>query len=547
MSDTLTSRTAVTFRLRATLYARTAAALFVLVQLCGCVTGIESTPPRFGLSEAMMIRDARSSRASTYDVSGGNGDAFTLQPQETRSLAAIDGSGCIKHIYWTYIIKDSETRAKLFRDMILRMYWDGEETPSVECPLGDFFGISNCQVRPIDSLVLVANPGVNACAETYGLNCYFPMPFTDGARIEVTNDSDTLLSIWCHIDYETYTKPPVWLKQAGRFHAQFRRCNPTTIAKSGGVNKTGEDNYVILDAAGRGALAGYMLSVDNITGGWWGAGDDMVFIDGEVWPPSFHGTGSEEIFGGGAVPNVEYSGPYTGFHLVENRYGHPWSRKNGMYRFFVHDPIRFRESIRVTVEHGHANDLANDYSSVAYWYQDEPHAAFPILPSREMRQVRASHRVDPPVEGELQAEYLIDSVRSSGDQTIFNRYANDAVKWSGGAFLWLNGDSVDDFVSIQVPVEADGTYEVAMHLAKATDFGAFQLSIDGKNVGRPFDGYNSEGGWGFSHIIVSDEVSFGAVALTEGLHTFEFRVVGKNEAATSYMVGVDCILLKPVE
>jgi hypothetical protein len=102
----------------------------------------------------------------------------------------------------------------------------------------------------------------------------------------------------------------------------------------------------------------------------------MVFIDAERWPPSIHGTGTEEIFGGGACPNREYSGPYSGFHLISRP---DWSGKNGMYRFFVTDPVRFRKSIRVTIEHGHNNDLANDYSSVAYWYQAEPHKPFPQL------------------------------------------------------------------------------------------------------------------------------------------------------------------------
>lgn len=108
----------------------------------------------------------------------------------------------------------------------------------------------------------------------------------------------------------------------------------------------------------------------------------MIFIDGEEWPPSIHGTGTEEIFGGGACPNREYAGPYTGFHLISNP---DWSGKNGMYRFFVTDPIRFQKSIRVTIEHGHNNDLANDYSSVAYWYQTEPHKTFPPFPPVEER------------------------------------------------------------------------------------------------------------------------------------------------------------------
>ncbi len=165
--------------------------------------------------------------------------------------------------------------------------------------------------------------------------------------------------------------------------AQWRRENPTRpvcqpAGRWAGKNLDGAENYVILDAEGRGNFVGFVLSVDNIAGGWWGEGDDMIFIDGEEWPPSLHGTGTEEIFGGGACPDREFSGLYAGFHLVSNP---DWSGKNGMYRFYVADSIRFAKSIRATIEHGHDNNLGNDYCSVAYWYQDEPHKRFPSLPA----------------------------------------------------------------------------------------------------------------------------------------------------------------------
>jgi hypothetical protein len=134
---------------------------------------------------------------------------------------------------------------------------------------------------------------------------------------------------------------------------------------------------VLLEAEGQGNLAGIVLHVDNLTGGWWGEGDDMIFVDGEPFPPSFHG----------ACPSDEYAGPYHGFHLIEDPH---WGGKTGMYRFYVHDPVRFQRSLRVTIEHGHNNDLANDYSSIAYWYQREPHRPFPPLPPREARLPRRS-------------------------------------------------------------------------------------------------------------------------------------------------------------
>jgi len=504
----------------------------------------QDTPPPF--VERMRLRDARTARVSSWDRTGGNQDWITIKPGQTAVLADIAGPGCIKHIYWTYIIEKQDLRRRLFRDVILRMYWDDEKTPSVESPIGDFFGVSNGLPRPLRSLDLVVNPGGLGGETSVGLNCYFPMPFSKHARIDITYDTPPPadpIGIWYHIDYEVYPASPEWLVGAGRFHAQFRHCRSPKDMKAGGINKTGSENYVILEARGQGHLAGYVLGVDNITGGWWGEGDDMVFIDGESWPPSFHGTGTEEIFGGGACPSVEYSGPYTGFHLVENRDGDQWYGKNAMYRSFVRDPIRFRESIRVTLEHGHANDMANDYSSVAYWYQREPHAPFPPLPSRAERQPISDYPTEPSdFAGAIEAEKLFTTAKTSGKPLFVARHGGP--KWSGGRWLWYHGTTPGDFFSVAVPVKDAGKYEVLMNLVKATDFGTFQLHIDGKPVGQPFDGYNGTGGSGPTHVVKAEKVGFGKTELTAGTHPFEFRLVGKNTSATSYMVGLDCILLR---
>jgi hypothetical protein len=195
--------------------------------------------------------------------------------------------------------------------------------------------------------------------------------------------------VWFHIEYERMSKLPTGL---GRFHATWNRENPTQPVGSTvnttlhtAINDSGTDNFVVLDAAGHGSLVGIFLNIDNTTAKWYGEGDDMIFIDGEKWPPSYHGTGSEEIFGGGACPTAEYAGPYTGFHLIGNL---DYSGKISMYRFYVNDPVRFRKSIRMTIEHGHANNFGNDYSSTAFWYQAEPHQPFGALPPALARRPR---------------------------------------------------------------------------------------------------------------------------------------------------------------
>jgi hypothetical protein len=216
------------------------------------------------------------------------------------------------------------------------------------------------------------------------------MPFANHAKIEIDNQSKFPVILYYHIDYELCNSIEGNL---GRFHAQWRRENPTKAVPplgmeyryGGAKNLTGEENYTILEAEGDGHVIGIMLGVDNLEGGWWGEGDDMIFIDGEIWPPSIHGTGTEELFGLAYCPTYEYTTLYCGFQLISKE---DWSGKNAAYRFFLFDPIRFKKSIKITIEHGHANNLSNDYSSVAFWYQTEPHSHFPTMPSPEERLPR---------------------------------------------------------------------------------------------------------------------------------------------------------------
>ena len=346
-------------------------------------------------SEMVRLSSGTSARISSFDRSGGNIDARAIAPGDTLELADIPDAGCIRHIYFTVIGPDP-AKVDYLQDLVLRMYWDGEIEPSVETPFGDFFGQGHGRITFFRSLMVTVNEGAEmAGAETtltVGFNTYFPMPFENGARLTLTNEGDQPVgACWYHIDYETLERVP---KHVGRFHAQYRQEKPTrpvgalanmNVCSGEGLNIDGAENYVILEAEGQGNFAGYFLNVENFAHTWYGEGDDMIFIDGAAWPPSFHGTGSEEIFGGGACPNIAYAGPYTGFHHTANK---DYFGTISMYRFYVNDPIRFRQSIRATIEHGHNNNFSNDYSSVAFWYQAEPHAPFEKLPPVEERRRR---------------------------------------------------------------------------------------------------------------------------------------------------------------
>jgi hypothetical protein len=383
------------------------------------------------LRSLFTFTGARSRRASSWDRSGGNQDFVTVMPGQTAVLLEQDGPGCVTHLYCALAFPELTD----YRDAILRCYWDGEDTPSVEVPLGDFFTLAHARIRLVQSALVAVNPGLGA---SHGLNAYFPMPFASHARVTVEHRGERPLggllpALWYHVEYEVYDRPLP--DDALRFHAQWRHEAPTeavgphpNVQLHDGHNVDGAQNYLALDAVGAGQMIGLVLQINNVAGGWYGEGDDMVFVDGEAWPPSIHGTGTEEIFGGGACPAREYAGPYSGFHLIESP---DYAGLVGAYRWFVHDPIRFTRALRWTVEHGHANNFANQYASVAYWYQSEPHAPFPSLPPAD-----ALRPPLPAVYDETRAAFfdaLLEALRGGGGAAL-SRVASLGELFYAGRF-----------------------------------------------------------------------------------------------------------------
>ncbi len=341
------------------------------------------------LASLARLRDYKSRRLSSWDRSGGNADNIFVQPGETKSLGEVNGAGCVRHIWVTTMAIPSEEHELV--GLVLRMFWDGEDSASVEAPLSDFFGIAFGMRRNFSSQPLQMSP-----QDGRGMNCWFPMPFAEGARFEIENQGKSGRLFYYYIDYEEHEQADPDL---ARFHASWNRLNPsagTARAKGYGrsdygygddkpvgpgfalsgpwreANLTGEQNYVILEAEGRGHYVGCNLGVDVFerqVNDWYGEGDDMIFIDGEPWPPRLHGTGTEDYFNTAFCPKQEFSAPYHGITVYSGNDAWPWGGKNAMYRFHIEDPIAFEHSIRVSIETGHDNALANDYWSTAYWYQ----------------------------------------------------------------------------------------------------------------------------------------------------------------------------------
>jgi len=329
--------------------------------------------PTDPLSELTKPHDYVLKRVSSYDRTGGNDDYRPLAPGDTLTLLDETGPAEISHV-WITIADDERFHLK---KLVLRMFWDGESSPSVEAPVGDFFGLGLGDYFLYQSVPL-------AVGGDKALNCFFPMPFQKHARITLTNEGQQRAeAVYWNIDLRAYKSalPPDTLY----FHAQYRQATPNKAFPTNKINLDGKDNYVWLEAAGRGHFAGVTMSVIENQDGWWGEGDDMFFVDGERLP-SISGTGSEDYFlgawdfGGKAFSYGLFGAPVVGQELQ----GGHWS----LYRFHLDSPIPFTKSLRATIEHGHANDRGDNFYSVAYWYQNEPHAGFPALPVVELRLPR---------------------------------------------------------------------------------------------------------------------------------------------------------------
>jgi len=342
----------------------------------------EKYPSTSVLDSLAYLRNYQSKRISSYDRSGKNADRLVINSGETAEIARIKGAGIIKHIWVTISCKDPMLR----RNAVLRMYWDGEKNPSVECPIGDFFGQGWGEKYNLITLPLAVAP-----KEGNAMNCYFPMPFSGGALLTVENQSEEKIdAFYYYVDYERHDSIS---PELGRFHAFWNRElteplpdgeNEWSTLGPQEANTDGVRNYVYADIEGKGHFVGINYYVDSPSPMWYGEGDDMFFIDGEKWPPSLHGTGTEDFFNSSWCPKEIYLHPYFGYARVNNQTG--WLGRTHCYNFFLDSPISFDKSLKATIEHGHNNCLTLDLVTVAYWYQKEPHKPFPKIRPKEERQ-----------------------------------------------------------------------------------------------------------------------------------------------------------------
>jgi len=299
-----------------------------------------------------------------------------IPPKSTFVLADVKGMGAVQQIWMT--------PSGTWRFAILRIYWDGETEPSIECPLGDFFACGWGRYAQISSLAVCVNPG-------RAFNSYWEMPFRKSFKMTLENIADEKFTIYYQINYALTDVPA----DAAYFHAQFRRVNPLPYTSV----------YTILDGVkGWGHYVGTYMAWGVNNNGWWGEGEIKFFMDGDKDFPTIAGTGTEDYFCGsydfdtkrpdGTVQYTEFTTPYSGLAQVIRGDGHyDVIQRFGLYRWHITDPIRFEKDLKVTIQalgwraDGRYLPLQDDISSTAFWYQTEPHAKFPPLPDKDSLEI----------------------------------------------------------------------------------------------------------------------------------------------------------------
>lgn len=465
--------------------------------------------PMTGLDSPMNARPMLSS--STNPDLEENGDARGIAPGQILTITDVKGPGRITHIWFTVAANERAYG----RMMVIRVYWDGEKTPSVECPLNDFFAEGHGMDMNVNSAA------VTVTAEGRARNCYWPMPFRKSAKITVANEgTQPVQALFWQVDWLKLKTLP---KDSIYFHAQYRQEFPRV--------RTG--NYTIFEATGKGQLVGTVVNVRMHEDGWFGEGDQLISIDGEK-RPSIQGTGSEDYWcdAWGLRPSQSL---YYGFPISEGF--NDAGSLHTAYRWHIPDPIPFSKSINMQIETRGARQQpdgswdgygrrADDFSSVAYWYQTEPHAAFPVLPKPQDRIY--------PIQDAIEGETLLSEAKHSSD--AISVQAIDSL--SGGKLLWYTPK--ENNATLQVPVRATkpGRYQVKITFLTSWDYGTWSVKLDATKPAKSIDL--------FANPPTPKSVNLGIFDFGTDPKQLSLSCTGKNNGSQGYYLGLDSIELLPL-
>jgi hypothetical protein len=477
-----------------------------------------------------LLRDFRAMRASSNNVDpASNDDSKRVIPGETVVLADLRGPGEVTHM-WITVAANEYGWPRLVR---LRIYYDGSAVPSVDAPLGDFFAVGHGLERSINSLM------IRNTSNGRSRNSYWRMPFRKSCKITITNEGRRRVhALYYHVDWRKLASLP---GNAGYFHARYRQMMPAETGKP--------LEFVRLE--GRGQYVGTVFSVVQVQPGWFGEGDERIYVDGDP-KPVIEGTGTEDYFNDAWSLRVA-DGPYTGVPVAD---GTTFAgARMTAYRWHVTDPIPFGRSLRFDMEHAgwtyHADGRVRSgfeerpdlFSIVAFWYQQGIAQNQPEPPYGAARLPHGNAR-------QIEVENLIEGVKADRGRAEVQK----EVFWSRD-LLHFQAKEPGAAFDIPFDVEQDGRYELLAQVAHAPDYGIYETWLDGKPLGQEVQlehepGANLGGGTRIDayrdEIYVAEDHLLAWRELSRGRHTLSFRCVGKNQLSAGYDLGVDTLILSRV-
>ena len=455
------------------------------------------------ISRLPYLKKSKMIQISSYDTSGGNADFITVKNGTAATLAHLAGPGVIAQFWCTIDSRDPY----FLRRIVLRMYWDGEKNPSVEVPIGDFFGTGFEYKQHISQFVGMSSGGYFS---------YFPMPFNSSARVEIVNQTgQDINSFYYHIDYQKLEKPLE--TDVAYFHACWNR----------ELRTDPKHNYTILEAEGTGHFVGLNLNMQGYDGNlWFLEGDEMVYVDGEK-TPSVYGTGTEDYFTSGwYFSKGEFSGPYHGLIVKSDSLA-----RIAAYRFHVGDAIPFKKSIRFTIEHGTGNSEIADYCSTAYWYQKEPHKTFPDMAKASLR---IPLRIAVPNHA-IEAETLV--ARGAHVGTTIENMSDFGADWSGLRQLRVEAQKPGDDFTIEIPEAIEDRYNVDIYYTQGPDYGDVDVMYGGTKAGE-INGYRDM-------VFPAGKISLENVRSLDHKLPLKFVVKTKGPKSRGFVTGIDAFVIQP--
>lgn len=488
------------------------AAVLVLLFMAGAALADTLSLTGNPMNDIFRLKEGRRMRVSSSDPAWqtGNNDWRLIAGGSDITIADIEGPGIITHVWMAYSCRDRQCS----RLLSIRIYWDGEQQPAVEAPVGDFFAAGHGIDAPVDSIP------IQVSSEGRARNSFWPMPFKKHAKIVISNENQYSAGVvfYWYVDYVKLDKLP---DDSAYFHAQYRQEFPVKPGR-----------YKLMEATGRGQYVGTVYSVLANMPGWIGEGDDFFYIDGEK-EPSIRGTGTEDYFSDAWGFRL-FNQPYHGVSIYE---GEKIGGHTTAYRWHLADPIMFEKSLKAEIEHvgpvfndedkltARYGERPDHYSTVAFWYQDSPGGNFERMP-------KGLKRLPPNIYIEAEKRHYQEGGAAAKGVKIVSDMA-----WSGGAYVNFTPTGSVTRYEVPIKLKHKNRYEVAADIMRGPNIGVYSVTLDGKPFGMLSDVTrpNPE----------RMSLDLGMRELDAGDHKIVFTFIGASPDGGSDL-GVDGVYLRPI-